>query len=85
MTYVMWQVKLLITALPSGIKIHESMKYFQNLCLRVERTEAGRSPLSSLLSKTSERAEHKAGVLPNRFALMLHLLAYPLRVFRPVK
>lgn len=81
MAYVMRQVGLLLTALPSGIKIYESMKYFLTLCLRVERTEAERSPLSSLLSNTLETAEHKASILLNHFALMLHLLPYPLCLY----
>lgn len=58
MSYVIWQVRALITALPSGIKIYESMKYFLILCLRVEPT-AERSPISSLLSNTLEIAEQR--------------------------
>lgn len=84
MTYVMWQVRLLITVLPSGVKIYESLKYFLNLCLRVEWTEAERSPLSSLLSNTLEIAEQKVSLLLNHFALMLHLLPYQCLCFVPL-
>lgn len=84
MAYVMRQVRLLITALPSGIKIFKSMKYFLNLCLRVEGTEAKGSLLSSLLSNAVEVAEHKASILLYHFAFLLHVLPYQCLCFLPL-
>lgn len=66
MSYVMWQVSLLIAALPFGIKIYDPMKYFLNLCPKVEQAEAERSSLSSLLSNTLEIAEYEVSLLLSR-------------------